>query len=303
MTKKQLVAILAPSTWSASIIPALIGTLYSVYRGGNLRIDLFFTLLLSAVGLQCFANVTNDYFDFIDGVDTQETISDREGSILVSDGVPIPEIKKLMLTILIFSSLPATYLFLHRGATVAVIGFSGFLVALLYSAGPLPISRTFLGEFFSGFTMGGLITWLAYYIQRGSLGMGIVFISIPLILYIGSILLTNGLCDIEKDRASRVTLPILIGRNRSIVLLKFSYILMYLFVFSAALWRFLPLSMFLMILSTPLVWKKLTFIAADNISLETRSAIMKSSVLSGVIFFAFYTMILMGEILWGGDLL
>lgn len=303
MTKKQLIAILAPNTWSASIIPVFIGTLYSLYRGASLQTDLFFALLLSAVGLQCFANVTNDYFDFIDGIDTPETIYDREGSILVSDEVPIPQIKKLMLTTLIFTSLPATYLLLNRGAVVAVIGISGFLVALLYSAGPFPLSKTFLGEFFSGFTMGGLITWLAYYIQRGLLDMDIIIISIPLIIYIGSILLTNGLCDIEKDRESRTTLPILIGRGRSIILLRFFYILMYLLVFSAVVGGILPPSMFLIPLSLPLIWRKLRLIVPGSISLETRSAVMKSSVLSGVIFFTFYGLILLGEILWRGSLL
>ena len=303
MTKKQLIAILAPNTWSASIIPVLIGTLYSLYRGASLRPDLLLALLLSAVGLQCFANVTNDYFDFIGGIDTPETIYDREGSILVSDGVSIPQIKKLMLTTLIFTSFPAAYLLLHRGATVAVIGISGFSVALLYSTGPLPISKTFLGELFSGFTMGGLITWLAYHIQRGFLGIDIIIVSIPLILYIGSILLTNGLCDIEKDRKNRTTLPILLGRGRSIALLKSSYFLMYLLIFFTVLAKLLPRSMFLMILALPLIWKKLKYITPNNISLETRSAIMKSSILSGMIFFTLYALILLTEILWGGTLL
>lgn len=303
MTKKQVIAILAPNTWSASIIPVLMGTIYSLYRGASLQIDLFLAILLSAVGVQCFANITNDYFDFIEGVDTSETIYDYEGSILVSDGVPLPEIKKLMLTTLILTSIPAAYLLLQRGAIVAVIGSVGFLVALLYSAGPLPISKTFLGEFFSGFTMGGLITWLAYRIQREVLDMDIVLISIPIMIYIGSILLTNGLCDIEKDRGTRVTLPILLGRGRSILLLKLSYVLMYLLVFSAALGGLLPTSIFLLLLSIPPIWRKLTVIRVENISLETRSSIMKNSVLSGIIFFTLYILILLGEILWRGWLI
>ncbi len=300
MTKKQVIAILAPNTWSASIIPVLMGTIYSLYRGASLQINLFLAILLSAVGIQCFANITNDYFDFIEGVDTSETIYDREGSILVSDGVPLPEVRKLMLTTLILTFLPATYLLLQRGAVVAVIGGIGLLVALLYSAGPMPISKTFLGEVFSGFTMGGLITWLAYHIQRGVMDMDIVLISIPIMIYIGSILLTNGLCDIEKDRGTRVTLPILLGRSRSILLLKLSYVLMYLLVFSASLGGILPTFIFLLLLSIPLIWMKLAVIRVENISIKTRSFIMKNSVLSGVIFFTLYILILLGEVLWRG---
>jgi len=302
MTIKQITALLAPGTWPASIIPVVIGTLYSVYNVGYFRIDLFFALLLSAVGLQCFCNVTNDYFDFIDGTDTEETIYDQKGSVLVTDDIPLSQIKKLVAVIIIITSFPAFYLILQRGIVVIIISITGFLVALFYSAGPLPISKTFLGEFFSGFTMGGLITWLAYYIQSRSLNMNIVSISIPVILYIGSILLTNGLCDIEKDRNNRVTLPILIGRSRSIIILKFSYILMYLLVFLSVFRGLLPSSMLLIVLSLPIVWKNLRFIVPENISLKSRSAVMKNSVFSGVFFFSLYIFILLGEILSGGSL-
>ncbi|MCS5421751.1 MULTISPECIES: prenyltransferase [Psychrilyobacter] len=297
MTKKQLFTILEPKTWSASIIPVLIGTLYSTYRVGNFRLDLFIAVLFSAVGVQCFANVINDYSDYISGLDTRETVYDREGSILVFDDISLIQVKKLMACLVICTLFPAVYLIFHRGLVVAVIGIIGFLVAYLYSAGPLPISKTFLGELFSGLTMGGLITWLAYYVQAGYIDENIILISIPLIIYIGSILLTNGICDIEKDQGTRVTIPILMGRERSIDILKFAYIMMYVFVFLSIVLKSLPVSMFLIFLSIPLVVKKLKFIAVENITLKNRSKIMENSVLSGIIFFFFYIIIILGEIL------
>ncbi|UUV16860.1 prenyltransferase [Fusobacteria bacterium ZRK30] len=297
MTKKQLFAILDPKTWPASVIPVLVGTLYSTYRFGNFRLDLFIAMLFSAVGAQCFANVINDYSDYISGLDTIDTVHDREGSILVFDGIPLIQVKKLMVYLVVCTLFPAFYLLFHGGVIVAVIGIVGFLVAYFYSAGPLPISKTFLGELVSGFTMGGLITWLAYYVQSGHIDKNIILISIPLIIYIGSILLTNGLCDIEKDRATRVTIPILMGRERSIDILKFAYIMMYIFVFLSIVLKLLPFSMFLIFLSVPLVVKKLKFIAVENISLKNRSNIMGNSVLSGIIFFLFYIIIILGEIL------
>lgn len=297
MTKKQLFTILDPKTWSASIIPVFIGTLYSIYRTGNFRLDLFLAVLLSAVGVQCFANVINDYSDFIDGLDTPETVYDREGSIMVFDNIPLIQVKKLMVYLVICTLFPASYLLFHGGLTVAVIGIIGFLVAFLYSSGPLPISKTFLGELFSGVTMGGLITWLAYYIQTGYIDTNIILISIPLIIYIGSILLTNGLCDIEKDQASRVTIPVLMGRERSIDILKFAYITMYVFILLSVALKSLPVSMVLISLSIPLVVKKLKFIVVENISMKNRSNIMGTSVLSGIIFFTFYMIIILGEIL------
>lgn len=297
MTKKQLFTITDPKTWSASIIPVLIGTLYSTYRIGHFRLDLFIAMLLSAVGVQCFANVVNDYSDYVSGLDTTETVYDREGSIMVFDDIPLIQVKKLMVCLVICTLFPAAYLLFYGGLTVAVIGIIGFLVAFFYSAGPLPISKTFLGELFSGFTMGGLITWLAYYVQTGYIDKNIILISIPLIIYIGSILLTNGLCDIEKDQPSRVTIPILMGRERSIYILKFAYISMYVFILLSIALKSLPVSMVLIFLSIPLVVKKLKFIVGENISLKNRSNIMENSVLSGIIFFFFYIIIILGEIL------
>lgn len=297
MTKKQLFAIVDPKTWSASVIPVFIGTFYSTYRFDFFRFDLFIGILLSAVGLQCFANVINDYSDYVSGLDTEENIYDSEGSILVFNGVSLNQVKKLMIYILVCTSIPAVYLFFHRGIIVIIFGIIGFLVAYFYSAGPLPISKTFLGELFSGITMGGFITWLAYYVQVGFIDKNIILISIPVIIYIGTILLTNGICDIEKDREIRETLPILLGRGRSIEILKFSYIIMYIFVFLSIVLKILPLSMFLIFLSVPLIMKKLKNIRVEKIFLKNRSNIMKESVLSGVIFFAFYIIILLGKIL------
>jgi len=297
MTKKQLFAILDPKTWSASILPVLIGTFFSIYRVGNFRFDLFIAILFSAVGIQCFANVINDYSDYLSGLDNIDTVHDREGSILVFDGIPLIQVKKLMIYLIIVTLFPSFYLLFYKGVIVAIIGIIGFLTAYFYSAGPHPISKTFLGELSSGLTMGGLLTWLAYYIQTGYIDKNIILISIPLIIYIGSILLTNGLCDIEKDRATRVTIPILIGRHRSIYLLRISYIMMYIFVSLSIILRTLPFSMFLMFLSIPLVVKKLKFITFKNISLKNRSNIMGNSVLSGIIFFSFYIIIILVEIL------
>ncbi|MGB6128142.1 MAG: prenyltransferase [Psychrilyobacter sp.] len=297
MTKKQLFAILDPKTWSASIIPVLIGTLYSGYRVDDYRLDLFIAMLLSAVGVQCFANVFNDYSDYKSGLDTIDTVYDIEGSILVFDRIPLIKIKQLMIYIVVCTLIPSIYLFFHGGILIAIGGIIGFLVAYFYSAGPIPISETFLGELFSGLTMGGLITWLSYYIQTGYIDKNIILISIPLIIYIGSILLTNGLCDIEKDQATRMTIPILMGRKRSIEILRFAYIMMYIFVFLGIVLKILPFSMVLIFLSIPLIIKKIKFITVENISLKNRSNIMGNSVLSGIVFFLFYIIIISGEIL------
>ena len=95
MTKKQIIAILAPYSWPAAVIPALTATLYYLYRGGSFRLDLFIAIILGVILAQCFTNIVNCYSDYKSGLDNKDTIFNTEGSIIVADGVSTDEVKKL----------------------------------------------------------------------------------------------------------------------------------------------------------------------------------------------------------------
>ena len=65
--------------------------------------------------------------------------------------------------------------------------------------------------------MGGLIPLGIAACADGALHAEILFFSLPLILGIALIMMSNNGCDIEKDaRAGRRTLPLLLGRARSL---------------------------------------------------------------------------------------
>jgi 1,4-dihydroxy-2-naphthoate octaprenyltransferase len=105
----------------------------------------------------------------------------------------------------------------YRGGPVTLLlGVVGCLVVIAYSAGKRPISYLPLGELVSGVVMGGLITAAAFSALAGRADPRVPLLSLPLIVGIGLIMMTNNTCDIERDRRSgRGTLPALLGRTRA----------------------------------------------------------------------------------------
>ena len=90
------------------------------------------------------------------------------------------------------------------------------MIVIAYSAGKTPISYLPIGEVVSGFVMGGLIPLACYQVLTGELNFVVLVWSIPTIIGIGLIMMTNNTCDIEKDiEASRRTLPVLLGREKA----------------------------------------------------------------------------------------
>ena len=298
MTKKQFIAILAPATWSASIIPIVVGTLYSLYHRGSFHLDIFIALLLATVGAQCFANIVNDYSDFKSGLDNPETIFGLEGSIIVSDGVLLSEIKKLAIGVLFFLLFPVGYLTSTIGIPIIIIGCFGLLTGILYSAGPLPLSTTCFGELCSGLVMGIFITGISYYSFAGTVGWNVLLVSIPVVIFITTMTFTNSICDMERDRGFRTTLALYLGKDKAIILLKTFYVAMYLFVFIDVAVGVLPLSLILIIFTLPSVWRRIGQINIKNTTIQNKYPIMDISCGSGIIFFKFYTLIMAGEVLW-----
>lgn len=96
------------------------------------------------------------------------------------------------------------------------MGILGGIAVLLYSGGPVPLSYLPVGELVSGVIMGGFIPLGILAAASGGLHFQVLLPSLPLILGIALIMMSNNGCDIEKDRAAgRKTLPALLGRERT----------------------------------------------------------------------------------------
>ena len=239
-TIKSFLKLVEIQTKVASLFPLVIGTLLAVYTTGHLEIANFMLMFISLLCIDMATTGLNHYFDYKRAILKTGYHYEKHNPI-ASGELPPQKAWPLLLGLVIIGAITGVGLVMRTDWIVLFLGAMAFAVGLGYSVGPLPISRTMLGELFSGLFMGGLIPLIAYYIQlppqmlgKISLSAGtlmleldmikllpIVFVSLPLVMLIANIMLANNICDQEEDLANkRYTLPVTIGISHSLKLYK-----------------------------------------------------------------------------------
>ena len=222
LTAKQALQLAAPHTWAASVCPSLFGICYSRLMGFPLGPFRAAAVLAACVFLQSAVNTLNDYVDFVKGTDSASDNVEVTDAVLVYGGIDPKSARNLGFLYLFAGLLSGLAASAGAGPVPLLIGAVGGATVLLYSGGPLPVSSLPLGEVVSGFVMGGLIPLGTAACADGKLHPEILFYSLPLIIGIGLIMMSNNGCDIEKDlRAGRKTLPMILGRERTLKLYRF----------------------------------------------------------------------------------
>ncbi len=218
LTPKFALQLAAPHSWAASVTPALFGILFCAYRGLPLGIPSALMLFIACICLQSSVNTLNDYIDFIKGTDSKEDNVEVSDATLVYANIDPKHALILGCAYLAAgAALGIAVCVMHEVYTPLIIGVIGAAVVVLYSGGPLPISYLPVGEFVSGFVMGGLIPLGIAACADGNFHPEILVWSLPYILGIALIMMSNNGCDIEKDRrAGRWTLPTILGRRKTL---------------------------------------------------------------------------------------
>jgi len=201
----------------ASVIPVLLGTALAA-RGyafpGHARFDgfVFALTLLGAVLAHFGANVLNDYFDFINGVDTRP----EHGSGVLTGGQMTARQALLFGTALMAGAAVCGLLLLPGHAAVVLpLALIGLGCAVLY---PAVLKRYALGDFLIILAFGLGLTLGAYGVQIGALSarqwLLVSLYAVPVCLLVDAILHANNLRDAPDDRAAHVrTLATLLPPN------------------------------------------------------------------------------------------
>lgn len=247
MNIKSFLRFVELPTKVASMIPFLMGTLYALYRFEDFYVLRFGLMFVSLLSFDMATTAINNYYDFKKASKTHGYGYETHNAIV---HFKLKE-SAVVATIVILLALAAgggIALVTQTGLLVFLLGGLSFLIGILYSFGPIPISRMPLGELFSGLFMGFVIIFISAYIhtdehvvslllQNGwvSLNINIVevlylfWFSVPAILGIAGIMLANNICDIDEDVENRrYTLPVYIGRRNALVLFKYLYYVSYL---------------------------------------------------------------------------
>lgn len=190
-----------------------------MWRGA--RIDLLDAALLLAAILLVDMGTTafNSFFDYLRGVDERRR-NREDDKVLVHAGVAPGAALIVSVALFFAAAVIGVVLALRTSAWIIVAGAVGMLVGFLYNGGPLPISRTPVGEWFAGGFLGGVLFLTVVYVHGGSTDAATVVAALPSTLMIAGVLAANNVCDMAGDRASgRATFAVLVGRTGAAVYL------------------------------------------------------------------------------------
>jgi 1,4-dihydroxy-2-naphthoate polyprenyltransferase len=217
-----------PWSFTAAIIPAVLGTVIAAYDG-------FFNALHAAlvvvgsIALQAGTNLINDYYDHRKGADNEKSLG--IGGAIQQGIFTARQIFVMGIAWFALGSAIGLYLVSVTGSFILWLGVLSVLAGFFYTAGPKALAYIGLGEITVFLFMGPAIVIGAYYVQAGRVGLDALLASLPIGLIVAAILHANNLRDLEQDRlVGKRTLATLLGRQRAnweyYVLVSSAYILL-----------------------------------------------------------------------------
>lgn len=260
----------------ASVSPFLIGLVYVIYKFNKINIENTIIFFLAMLLFDCTTTAINNYIDYR------------------KEGNPLPFKRGtaffIILVMLITSGVLGIILTIKTSWVILIAGVICFFIGVVYTFGPIPISRTPYGEIFSGVTMGFFIPFITVYINSPidyfisydisdfniNVNLNIVemlklaILTIPSILTISNIMLANNICDVKKDiLLKRYTLPYYIGTESSLKLFNYIYLTSYLTICILILFKIIPITTILCLLTIFLVNKNVKLFFNEQVKEKT----------------------------------
>ena len=209
-----------PPFYIATLVPLCLGWVAAGKDTGNWHPWLFALILLCCFFLHLAANLANDFFDHLQGVDGGENIG---GSRAIQEGkIALSSYVKALFFLYGASLVMAGVGVLYTGHT-GIWGIILFAVfsSLFYVAPPVKYGHRAMGELFVFLSMGLVMTAGTYYTLTGMWKATVMALSVPVGLMVAGILYYQSLPEIETDKAvGKHTLANVLGPRRAVLLFK-----------------------------------------------------------------------------------
>ena len=215
MALKHWILASRPKTLPAAICPVAIGT---VMACTSASISWWVVVLIGVTALliQIGANLANDYFDFVKGIDAFRTNGPER--MTQSQKISPLAMRNAFILTLIAAFLLGLVLVKIAGWPLLVLGILSIIFAIQYTAGPYPLGYIGLGEVFVLLFFGPVAVGGTYYVLTGTLTPIVLLAGIAPGLISTGILIVNNLRDIDDDaKSKKKTLAVRFGRQFTIV--------------------------------------------------------------------------------------
>ena len=214
-TIKIWLAATRPKTLAAAIAPVIVGAALA-YGDGAFHLPSLLAIICSSLFIQVGTNFANDYFDFVQGADTE----DRVGPTRATQAGLVTPRGMLFATAVAFgfSALFGLYLVWRGGVPILIIGIASIAAGILYTAGPYALGYLGLGDIFVLIFFGPVAVGGTYYLQTGLITPAVLVAGFGPGLLATAILVVNNYRDRFTDvGANKKTLVVRFGETFGIV--------------------------------------------------------------------------------------
>jgi 1,4-dihydroxy-2-naphthoate octaprenyltransferase len=236
-----------PKTLTAALVPVMVGTALA-YGLGVARWLPAVAALVGAMLIQIGTNLTNDYYDFKKGADTEERLGPKRvtQSGLIAPGTVLAS------ALLCFGLAVVTgiYLVVVGGWPIVAIGLASVLAGYAYTGGPFPLAYNGLGDVFVFVFFGLVAVPGTFYVQALAVSPAAWWAAVPVGAIGTALLVVNNLRDETTDtKAGKRTLVVRLGSTAG----KAEYVVLLLAAYAT------PLAMWALGLAGP--WVLLTVLS------------------------------------------
>jgi len=246
--------------FTASIISVLLGTVIAWNITGEFHLLKFILTTIGVVLVHSGTNLINDYFDHrskLDEINVNHTPFSG-GSRVIQNKEITPE-AILTAGLLSFAAAAIIGFYLNavtKGNIILYIGIIGFFIGYFYTAKPLKLGYTALGELITIIGCGPLIVYGAYFVMAQTHDILPLLASIPIGVLVGLILYINEFQDYEADKdVKKRTLVVVMGKARAIKLFYCFLVFNYIWVIVGIGLNIFPIYTITILLTLPICFK------------------------------------------------
>ncbi|WP_312498662.1 prenyltransferase [Enterococcus sp.] len=260
---------------TASILPFFIGICYSWYNYQSIHLGYVLLYFAAMLIFNMAVDILDNYNDYHHATDVHDY--KEKTNIIGREQLSVRLVFWLMVSMITLSALMGIGLAIVVGWPLFWMGLYCYLVGIFYSSGPRPLSSLPLGEFFSGFTMGFMISLICVYLNAYQVfewnvaTIGSIFlVSLPNTLWIANLMLANNICDLDEDeKNNRYTLVHYLGKPQALRVFAAMNILAFVAILAAVVLDIAPWSVVLTFLAAPFVWQQTKRLMEKQIKRET----------------------------------